>query len=380
MIKIMHKVLVVSTLGRHFRYFGQYDYNVLKELGYEVHAAANFKVKEYDSFEEEGVIKHQIDFERTPFSFKNIVAYFQLKKLFRNNNYKIVHCQSPTAGFFTRMAFLHFRNKERKIVYTAHGFHFFKGAPLLNWILFYPVEKCLSRVTDAIITINNEDYQISKKRFKCKTYKIPGIGIDLNKYSRTENATDIEKLRGELGLNNDDFVLIFVGELSKRKNQIFLIKCFRELLKRGYSEIKLLLVGEGVKMPFYKSYVIKNNLQNNVIFCGYRNDVPKLFSIANISVSSSLQEGLPVNVMEAMASGLPLIVTNCRGNADLVMNGENGYTIDFDDEEAFVQAVIKLHNDRKLLYDMGHKSKELILHYSIENVQEQMKSIYNDLI
>lgn len=376
----MHKVLVVSTLGRHFRYFGQYDYKVLKELGYEVHAAANFKVKEYDRFEEDGVIRHQIDFKRNPFSFKNIVAYFQLKKIFKENNFKLVHCQSPTAGFFTRMAFLHFRNKERKIIYTAHGFHFFKGAPLINWILFYPVEKCLSRVTDALITINNEDYLISKRKFKCKTYKIPSIGIEVNKYSRVENYDDLERLRNEIGLSIDDFVLIFVGELNKNKNQIFLIRCISELLKRGYTKIKLLLVGEGPKMSEYKYFTIKNRLQDNVIFCGYRNDVPKLFSIANISVSSSYREGLPVNVLEAMASGLPLIVTKCRGNADLVTNGENGYIIDFDDEEAFVQAVIKLYNDRKLLHDMGKKSKEMILHYSLENVQEQMKSIYNDLL
>lgn len=376
----MHKVLVVSTLGRHFRYFGQYDYKVLKELGYEVHAAANFKVKEYDSFEEDGVIRHQIDFKRNPFSFKNIVAYFQLKKIFKENNFKLVHCQSPTAGFFTRMAFLHFRNRERKIIYTAHGFHFFKGAPLINWILFYPVEKYLSVVTDALITINNEDYLISKRRFKCKTFRIPGVGIDVNKYARAENSAYSEKIRSELGLNNDDFILIFVGELSKRKNQIFLIRCINQLMKIGYSNIKLLLVGEGVKMSNYKKYVIKNNLQKNVIFCGYRNDVPDLFSIANISVSSSYQEGLPVNVLEAMASGLPLILTNCRGNADLVVNGENGFVVDFDDDEAFVQAVIKLYNDRKLLHDMGKKSKEMILNYSLDNVQQIMKSIYNDLL
>jgi len=376
----MHKVLVVSTLGRHFRYFGQYDYKVLKELGYEVHAAANFKVKEYDRFEEDGVIRHQIDFKRNPFSFKNIVAYFQLKKIFKENNFKLVHCQSPTAGFFTRMAFLHFRNRERKIIYTAHGFHFFKGAPLINWILFYPVEKYLSVVTDALITINNEDYLISKRRFKCKTFRIPGVGIDVNKYARAENSAYSEKIRSELGLNNDDFILIFVGELSKRKNQIFLIRCINQLMKIGYSNIKLLLVGEGVKMSNYKKYVIKNNLQKNVIFCGYRNDVPDLFSIANISVSSSYQEGLPVNVLEAMASGLPLILTNCRGNADLVVNGENGFVVDFDDDEAFVQAVIKLYNDRKLLHDMGKKSKEMILNYSLDNVQQIMKSIYNDLL
>ncbi len=376
----MHKVLVVSTLGRHFRYFGHYDYKVLKELGYEVHAAANFKVKEYDSFEEEGVIKHQIDFERTPFSFKNIVAYFQLKKLFKNNNYKIVHCQSPTAGFFTRLTFWHYRNNDRKIIYTSHGFHFFKGAPYINWILFFPIEMFLSKVTDALITINNEDFIFSKTRFKCRTYKISGVGINIDKYQNFKNSDEKENIRNALGLKRDDFVLIFVGELNKNKNQIFLIKGINELLKRGYSEIKLLLVGEGVKMPFYKSYVIKNNLQNNVIFCGYRNDVPKLFSVANVSVSSSFREGLPVNVMEAMASGLPLIVTKCRGNVDLVRNGQNGFVIDFDDKEAFVQAVIQLYEDKRLLRDMGNKSRELILPYSIDNVQEQMKSIYNDLL
>lgn len=376
----MHKVLVVSTLGRHFRYFGQYDYKVLKELGYEVHVAANFKVKEYDKFLEEGIISHQIDFERNPFSFKNIVAYFQLKKIFKENNFKLVHCQSPTAGFFTRIAFLHYRNKESKIIYTAHGFHFFKGAPLLYWIFFYPVEKYLSVVTDALITINNEDYLISKRRFKCKTFRIPGVGIDVNKYARAENSAYSEKIRSELGLNNDDFILIFVAELSKNKNQIFLIRCIKELMKRGYNNIKLLLAGEGVKMSNYKKYVIKNNLQKNVIFCGYRNDIPDLFSIANISVSSSYREGLPVNVLEAMASGLPLILTNCRGNADLVVNSENGFVVDIDDEEAFIQAIIKLYNDRKLLHHMGDKSKELVLQYSIENVQAQMKSIYNNIL
>jgi len=374
----MQKVLVLSSLGRHFRYFGQYDYKVLKNLGYEVHIAANFKVKEYDNFIEDGVIRHQIDFERMPYSLKNIRAFIQLKRLFKKNNYKIVHCQSPTAGFVTRLAFLSFRSKENKIIYTAHGFHFYKGAPILYWIIFYPIEKFLSKITDILITINDEDYSFSLKKFKSKTFKIPGVGINLSKFSNVDEKQS-NTLRNELGINKNDFVMIFVGELNKNKNQILLIKVVEKLINRGFDSIKLVLVGEGSNMLSNKKYVYEHNLNKNVLFLGQRNDVPLLFTIANVSLSSSLREGLPVNVMEAMASGLPLIVTKCRGNIDLVQDGVNGFVVENNDPDTFAEAVIKLYNDRDLQKSMGQNSYEKIQNYSIEIVQKVMADIYSSI-
>jgi glycosyltransferase EpsD len=370
----MAKVLITVHLGRHFRIFGHYDYKVLLNLGHEVHIAANFK-DEIDHFEDPNVIKHQIDFVRNPFSLDNIKALNQLEKLLDNIHFDIIHTQSPSGGAITRLAAKKNRKKGTKVLYTAHGLHFYKGAPIKNWLVYYNIEKWLGHYTDCIITINKEDYITAQKLLKLKDVKyIPGVGIDLNKF-KPQTPEIKSKLRKKYGYKETDFILIYVAEMSYRKHQDLLINVV-SLLKDKIPNLKLLLVGTGDLMKRYKEQAKKLKLEQYVFFLGYRNDVPELMNIADIAVSSSRQEGLPVNVMEAMATGLPLVVTNCRGNRDLVKNGENGFVVGINDFMNFSSAIEKLYESEKLRINFGKKSLEFIKTYSLENVRNKMEEIY----
>lgn len=372
----MARVLITVHLGRHFRIFGHYDYKVLLDMGHEVHIAANFK-NEIDQFEDPRVIKHQIDFDRNPFSFSNILAYKQLRDLLKRYKYDLIHTQSPSGGAITRLAARNERKNGTKLIYTAHGFHFFKGAPLKNWLLYYPIEKWLSKFTDCLLTINDEDFNCAmKKGFKFNyVFKINGVGIDLNKF-KPQTEEKKKELRTDYGFRDEDFILIYVAELSNRKNQEMIINVINKL-KKEIKNIKLLLVGTGKYKNKYQNKVKKKCLEENVLFLGYRKDVPNLMLLSDIAVSTSKQEGLPLNVMEAMATGLPLVVTDCRGNRDLVKNDENGYVVKVNDIDEFANKVIKLYSSADLREKFSNSSLIKIQDFSVEKVTNEMKRIYN---
>lgn len=367
----MAKVLVTAHLGRHFRIFGHYDYQVLLDLGHEVHIAANFKA-ELDHFEDERVIKHQVDFERNPYHLGNFKALKQLKKLFKNNNYNIIHTQSPSGGVVTRLAARKTRKTGTKVIYTAHGYHFFQGAGFKNWLIYFNIEKILGIFSDEIITINTEDYNNTKRLIpKVKAHLINGVGIDLIKFNY-KNKINKSELRETFGFYKEDLILIFVGELSKRKNQKVLIESVSKI-KKEIPNIRLLLVGTGDKKNEYEKRIKELGLQNEVILMGYRTDVSNLLAISDILVSASKQEGLPLNVMEGMAMGLPLVVSNCRGNRDLVDG--NGFIVEVDDSEKFAKRIVEIYKS-ELKAKMGEKSLENVNLYSRDVVSLQMKKIY----
>ncbi|MBO0442877.1 glycosyltransferase family 4 protein [Vagococcus fluvialis] len=376
--KSKKKALVTVHLGRHFRIFGQYDYQVLKSLGYEVHIAANF-TDEVDHFEDADVIKHQISFDRNPFSKSNIAAYFQLKKIFKENYFEVIQTQSPSAGVVTRLSARKERRKGSKVFYTPHGYHFYKGSSKLRWFIFYPIEKIMGFITDVIITINKEDYDISlNRKIAKKIYQIPGVGVDDTKYFP---ISEIEKniIKEKLDFPKDKLILSYIGELSIRKNQMFLLESLIEL-NELQSNIQLMLVGTGNLEGKLKDYVKENNLVDMVSFLGYRTDVDEILKVTDIVLSSSTQEGLPVNIMESMFSGKPIIASNCRGNRDLVIDDYNGFIFEVNDKEEFSKKLLKLFSDPELRNRFGKKSLELASKYKIESVSNKMKEIYTENI
>lgn len=371
----MAKVLVTVHLGRHFRIFGQSDYKVLLDMGHEVHIAANFK-SDIDKFENPNVIQHQIDFDRNPFSIQNLRALKQLQGLLKKEEFQLIHCHSPAGGAITRLASKKTRKKGTNLLYTAHGFHFYKGSPIKNWIMYYNFEKVLAKYTDCIITINEEDYEAAKNKLRVKNTKyIHGVGINLNKF-KPQTSDNKFLLRQNYGFNKNDFILICVGELNSVKNQMKSIKAV-ESLKNIIPNVKLLLVGTGELEDEYKRYIDKKNLNEFVKLLGYRSDVPDLMKLSDILVSTSIREGLPVNVMEGMATGLPLIVSNCRGNRDLIKNGENGYVVDINNESEYSNSIEKLYCDKALYKKFKESNLKKIKKYSIENVKSEMKNIYH---
>ncbi|HHV71474.1 MAG TPA: glycosyltransferase family 4 protein [Clostridia bacterium] len=386
----MKRVLIVASVASMIEQFNMPNIKILQNMGCEVHVAANFKFGNTISAErisefkkelaENNVVYYNVEFSRNILNLRsNYRAYKKLKKIIFDNRYKFVHCHSPIGGVLTRLVAKKIRGKGTKVIYTAHGFHFFKGAPLINWLLYYPIEKWLSKYTDCLITINDEDYELAVNKLKARSVKkVPGVGVDLNKFV-PQTLEKKKELRKQYGYSDDDFILIYVAEMSYRKHQDLLIKVV-DILKNKIPNVKLLLVGDGKLIEEYKQQVKNLKLENYVHFLGYRRDVPNLMTLADIAVSASRQEGLPVNVMEAMATGLPLVVTDCRGNRDLVVNGENGFVVALDDVDGFAGAIEKLYNLEELRTKFGRANLEMIKKYSLENVMRYMEEIYRDYI
>ncbi|GAA0606372.1 glycosyltransferase family 4 protein [Virgibacillus siamensis] len=373
------KVLFVATVvKKHIMVFHIPYLKWFKENGYETYVCAR---NDYEN-PEECVIPYcdyyyDIPFERSPFKLNNFRAYKRLKNIIDFNEFDLIHCHTPVGGALTRLAARSARqHKSTSVIYTVHGFHFFKGAPLKDWLIFYSIEKYLSRWTDALITMNGEDFGNGKKitlRTSTEVYHVNGIGINKEKFiPQTEKAK--KYLRKEYGFKESDFILIYVGELSHRKNQSLLIETM-SILKGRIPNIKLLLVGSGSLEKKYKKQVDNLKVSEIVNFLGYRTDIVELMTLSDLAVSSSIQEGLPVNVMEAMATGLPLVVTNSRGNRDLVVNGVNGFVGD-NDVNKFSNAIAELLISDEQRIKLGNSSLDLIDKYSLDNVMEEMKRIY----
>lgn len=370
----MKKVLFTATLDDHILSFHLPYLRWFKEQGFEVHIASkgNSNIPFVDC-------KYEISFERSPYKLANLKAYNKLKQIINQNNYRIIHCHTPMGSTLTRLAARKARNRGSKVIYTAHGFHFYKGAPFLNWVLYYTVEKWLSKHTDCLITINKEDFLRVKDRFKTELIElVNGVGIDLKKFSPPSKEIK-SVLRKKHNYSEEDFLLIFVGELNKTKHQELLIDTIK-LLNGKVPNIKLLLVGDGNLCEQYKRKIKRSNLVNEVKLLGYRKDIQELMMMSDVSISSSLREGLPVNVMEAMATGLPLVVTGCRGNQDLVKNGENGFVVGIDDRQGFADAIEKIYYSPFLIKKFRDKNIEMVSKYSLDNVCEKMEKIYCQFI
>ncbi len=273
------------------------------------------------------------------------------------------------------MAAITARKKGTRVIYTAHGFHFFKGAPITNWLIFYPIEKVLSRFTDTLITINKEDYELAKSKFKTNVQYVPGVGIDPKKFDFKMTKRQKTELRQSIGLNDDDFVMIYPAELNKNKNQLWLINSLAELIKNNHA-MHLLLPGKDSQSGKCQDLVGKLNLNNNIHFLGFRKDIPHLLKISDLSVSSSLREGLPVNIMEAMQAGIPVITTSCRGSRDLVQDNSNGFIVLINDHKTLVNKVEFIFNNVNIRNKMAANGKLVVQDYRLDKVLPLMKDIY----
>jgi glycosyltransferase EpsD len=367
------KILYVTTISNTVNAFLIPHIKMLINEGHSVNVAFNTEQEINSEIYDLGCKIHQLPFQRFPLKKANIIAYKTLRNIIISESYDLVHTHTPVASAIVRLAC---RNlKHIKVIYTAHGFHFYKGAPLPNWILYYPVEKWLAKYTDVLITINKEDYERAKDKFKARKVEyVPGVGLDLNKFKPLD-LENKNKLRKEYGYSENDFLLIYVAELTHRKHQDMLIKVI-SAIKDKIRNIKLLLVGSGELMDDYLRQIRELKLESHIELLGFRKDVPNLMKISDIAVSSSRQEGLPVNVMEAMATGLPLVVTNCRGNRDLVKDGENGYVVEIDDVDNFAESVENLYRIKELREQFEKQNLNDIKKYGLDNALEDMVQNY----
>lgn len=366
----MKKVLFVATVESHLKSFHEPYLKLLKEHDYKTFSASrrNLSTDKKLSYCD---VNYDICVERSPLKFNNIKAIYDLKKIINNEKFNLIHCHTPMGSVVTRLAARKARQRYgTKVIYTAHGFHFYKGAPIKNWLLFYPVEWYLSKFTDTLITINLEDYLFAKKHFnnRCKKIKyVPGVGIDIKKFEVNLLEKEKTMLKRSFGFKKGDYILTCIARLDKNKNQGFLIDCMRKLTKIDQT-IKLLLVGPDEFNGEYQLKTKKYDLNNNIYFAGKRSDIPQILKITDIVVSASKREGLPVNIMEALASNVPVVALNCRGMNDLIINGQNGFIVT--NMEEYVNKVIEIKNNNIL------KKTKLDRKFIITSVEKEMEKIY----
>lgn len=380
----MKKALILASVASMIDLFNRDNIEILRELGYEIDVAANFKqgsitsqdrVNEYwQELVEKEIKVYHMPIPRNIFKLKAIMkAYKMVKSLVKENNYEIVHCHSPIGGVIARMACRTARRQGTKVIYTAHGFHFFKGAKLIAWIIFYPIEKICSRFTDVLITINKEDFRRALKfHAKCVKY-VPGIGVHTGEFRCA--MVDKQAKRAEFGIDQEDFVFMSTGQISIRKNQEIII---RALAKIHMPKVKYLIVGFGEMEEWLKKLAKELGIEKNVIFAGYRSDVKELLQVVDAFAFPSLQEGLPVALMEAMASGLPIICSQIRGNTDLIDNGVGGYMYSSDDVDGFATGMKKIIEQSKDNMMKKH-NQEKIKKFDVAVVMQEMKRIYQEV-
>ena len=379
----MKKVLMLASVVSMIDQFNMSNINILKKQGYEVHVAANFEYgstsskQRIEEFKKEltelNISYYNVDFSRKITNMSaNIKAYKQIKDLMLKNNYEFVHCHSPIGGVCGRIA-AHSTNTP--VIYTAHGFHFFKGAPLKNWLLFYPVERFLARYTDLLITINKEDYKRAQN-FKAKnvTY-VPGIGVDTKKISET--IVDKSEKRREIGVPEDSFVILSVGELNKNKNHETVIK---SIAKLNNPNVYYVICGQGTLENYLKNLIMELGLEKQVKLLGYRSDIAEISKVSDIFAFPSFREGLSVALMEAMASGLEVACSKIRGNTDLIENGKGGYLVEPDDVDGFARNIDKSITCIEKRETMAEHNVEAIKVFDSSAVSKIMQKIYSGMI
>ncbi len=362
----MKKILFVANVAKeHIMKFHLPQMRVFREHGWQVDVACAG----------EETIPHcdhqfHASWKRSPFTPKTFKGIKELTKIINDHQYDIVYCHTPVGGLVARLAARKARKNGTKVIYCAHGLHFFKGAPLINWLLFYPIEKWLAHYTDVFFAINKEDYERVKHRLnkKMDVHLTNGVGVNFERLQIANREATRAQYRKTLGISEKAPVLIYVAEIIKNKNQKMLVDTVR-ILKEQFPDIMLLLVGPKHDDGALQAYIQNQNLSDHVKLLGWKSDIGEWMVTADISVASSIREGFPVNPLEAMYCGLPVVATNNRGHVTGIRHGENGFLVDLDDSEAMAQYVTKLLTDPTLYKQMSTVD---VSRYDCDRIAEEL--------
>ena len=380
----MKKYLFLTNGSKDDKYFSKDNINLgnmskccilpALDLNYKVFMSYNRKYASTIKVNDYPVKLYDAHIYRSIFDFKeNYIAYRNLNKVLKAEKIDVIHCNTPIGGVLGRIC--GHKNKTSKVIYTVHGFHFYKGNNKFKNFIFRSIEKYLARWSDAIITMNQEDYEAANKfklRNNGKVYFVHGVGIDLEQFKDIK----VDKIykKHELGLNDDDNIIISVGDINKNKNISLLIDI---IAKCNNPKIKCLICGSGNDIDSLKDKASKLHVDNQILFLGFRKDIKELLKIADIYVSTSLREGLPRALMEAMASGLPCVVSNIRGNTDLIRNDVGGFCCDTIDE--YVMAINSIAEKKELVESFKNYNLAKIKEYDIKKVINEIKEIYKNI-
>ena len=370
------KILYTATVLSHICQFHLPYMRILQEQGWETHVAAHdnlavkngLQLKYCDKFIE-------IPFSRSPKSLDNLRAYRQLKKQLSEEHYDIILCNTPMGGIVTRLAARKVRRQGTKVIYMAHGFHFCKGASPKAWLLFYPIEKYMAKYCDLLVTVNEEDYALAKKKFRKRTEvaHIHGVGVDERRYHPVTPEDQLAMREAE-GLAPVDFVILCIGELNENKNQKTLVSA-TALLKDKIPRLKVLLAGNGQKEQELQDQIRANGLENIVKLLGYRTDLEKLVPAVDVVVSCSRREGLPLNIIEAMLCEKPVVASHNRGHDELVNEGLSGFLFEPTDSKTLMEAVMRLYQDTQMQAAFGHRGREYAAPYTCDAVIQEFQTL-----
>ena len=369
------KVLLTATVQSHICQFHKPLVEVLREHGCEVHVAARDNLAEKNGLKLDFVDKvYNVPFARSPKSTDNIRAYKELKKIIDSENYDVIHCNTPMGGIVTRLAARKARKTGAQVYYTAHGFHFYKGAPLKNWIVFYPIEKFFSRFTDKLITITHEDFNLAKRKIHCAVYHIHGVGVNEERYYPV-SVEDQLKLREELGFVSEQKIILCVGELLPNKNQIMAIHMMQQVVEK-FPDAQLLLAGNGPEKEHLEHEIEDCNMKQNIQMIGYCTYLEKYQRIADVLVACSKREGLPLNLVEAMLTENPVVASINRGHTELVQDGSNGFLVSVNDTENMANRVIELLSDQEMCKKIGNTARKYAINYGFKSVKAELETVY----
>lgn len=376
----MTRVLMVASVASVIKQFNMENIRVLQELGCAVEVACNFEngnscsLRAVDDLklvlESMNVTYHQIDFVRSPVRILSLAkSFFQIKELTKGTQFAFIHCQTAVASILVRQVA---RIVNTPVVYTAHGFHFHQGGPIIAWMLFYPLERLMSSYTEALITINQEDYLTAKAKFHMKhLYHIHAVGVNLERFARNEIKRRM--IREELNITDSDFLILSVGELNTNKNHKVVIESLGMVTDPS---VKYAIVGQGHLQQKLMKMVKTLRLEDRVFLLGYREDVPSLVSAADLFAFPSRREGMGLACIEAMAAGVPAVGSPVRGIREYIIPGQTGYLCSPDDSTAYAESIRKLRGDKLLLEKLGENACEMSMRYDIKITNNFMKEIY----
>lgn len=372
----MKKALLVTTISGFVPKFEMNDVRILKEYGYQVHYASNFDNPVYgidcEQLKQEGMILHHIDIKKSPLRIlSNIKAVIKLRKIIRQEHIELIHCHTPMGSIVARIAAP--KKKERPyVIYTAHGFHFYKGAPLINRLVYYPVERLMAHYTDRLITINHEDYECACKMHLRKGGKVSfinGVGVDMTKFTtRPEQRT---KVRKELGIPEDALHIVTVAELNSNKNQQIIISAIAKIEDKN---IYYSIFGNGPFREKLQKMITDLHLNNRVKLFGYREDIDKILQGADCFAFPSKREGLGLAAVEALACGVPVIAALNRGTKEY-MTDRNGILCKNNKIKEYVSAINKM-KDKEYRDNLSRQCRDSVRKFSIEETNKRMRGIY----
>ncbi|MST78577.1 glycosyltransferase family 4 protein [Prevotella copri] len=380
------KVLIVASVVSFIEWFNKENVDYLnKTRQCELHIACNFDYMEdtdeertrayIDKIKSEGVILHNIHFARSPFCSQNIDCYKQLKSIIDENHFDLIHVHTPTVSILTRLAARKARKEGTTVMYTCHGFHFHNASPKKNWMMFYPMERLMSRFCDYIVTINKEDFNRAKTFHAPNVRYIPGVGVNINRIH--DCKIDKKAYKREIGVPEDCVLILSIGEMIERKNHEVIV---RALAKVQNPNVFYAICGKGPIREHLEQLANELGVGERVKFLGFRKDIPELCNVADISAFPSRIEGLGLAGIEAMAAGVPLVSSNVHGILDYVIDGKTGFALDPEDVDGFAKAISILVDDENLRNVMAGNCWNAVAPFEIDNALHVMWGIYDEIL